>query len=477
MNKNLISKLPISGKTLWPIIEGGKGVGVSNGYTAGHFAKAGAIGTFSGANPKYHDENGEYQPIIYKSKNRIDRHQELIEYSIKGGISQALIADQIDCNHNGAIHMNILWEMGGAVKILEGILEGIQKKFNRNLIHGITAGAGMPYKLAEIANHYNVYYYPIISSMRAFAILWKRAYSQFADKLGGVVYEDPWLAGGHNGLSNKEDPNIPLDPKPRLIELRKFMNQVGLNHVPIIMAGGVWNLKDWMDYIDNPEIAPVAFQFGTRPLLTKESPISDNWKKKLMNLKPGDVFLNNFSPTGFYSSAVRNQFLENLIQRSSRQIEHSKTKDEIFCEEYTYLNGSVSKTIFVKKEDRAKINQWIQQGFCEFLRTPSKTIIFVTPEEKKQILSDQIGCMGCLSHCKFSNWKDHDNFKIDALPDPRSFCIQKTLQNIINHDDVENELMFSGHNAFMFAKDNYYANGFIPTIEELVQRILDEPFL
>jgi nitronate monooxygenase len=474
----LIKKIKISGKYLWPIIEGGKGIGASDAFSAGKFSKFFATGTFSGANPKYIDENGVSHSIEYKAKNRIDRHAELVEFSIKGGISQARVANEIDFEGNGAIHMNILWEMGGAVKILEGILDGCRKKFGKNLIHGVTAGAGMPYKLAEICSHYSVFYYPIVSSMRAFAILWKRAYSGFKDFLGGVVYEDPWLAGGHNGLSNKEDPLKPQDPKPRIAELRKFMNESGLNEVPIIMAGGVWNLKDWKDFIDNEELGPIAFQFGTRPLLTKESPISEAWKKKLMTIKKGDVFLNNFSPTGFYSSAVRNQFIENLIQRSERQIEFSRTKTDVCDFEYEYFVGDcLKKKIYIKSIDKEKVLDWVSKGFSEFMRTPSETIIFVSPEEKKRITSDQIGCMGCLSHCKFSNWKDHENFTIGALPDPRSFCIQKTLQNAINTENIENELMFSGHNGFKFASDPYYANGFIPTIEQLIQRILEEPYL
>ncbi len=80
---------------------------------------------------------------------------------------------------------------------------------------------------------------------------WKRAYSKAVDNLGGIVYEDPWLAGGHNGLSNSEDPNVPQNPFPRVAELRTFMNEVGLNHVPIIMAGGVWHLNEWSNWFDN----------------------------------------------------------------------------------------------------------------------------------------------------------------------------------------------------------------------------------
>jgi nitronate monooxygenase len=111
------------------------------------------------------------------------------------------------------------------------------------------------------------------------------------------VYEDPWLAGGHNGLSNSEDYRVPEDPYLRIVELRKVMNEAGLQRTPIIMAGGVWWLSEWEHFLDNPEVGPIAFQFGTRPLLTKESPISDVWKKKLMELKKGDVLLHRFSPT------------------------------------------------------------------------------------------------------------------------------------------------------------------------------------
>ena len=52
------------------------------------------------------------------------------------------------------------------------------------------------------------------------------------------------------------------------------------------------------------------------------------------------------------------------------------------------------------------------------------------------------------------------------------FCIQKTLQNIIAGVDHEHELMFSGHNAYKFVEDEFYKDGYIPTVKELVERIL-----
>jgi hypothetical protein len=38
--------------------------------------------------------------------------------------------------------------------------------------------------------------------------------------------------------------------------------------------------------------------------------------------------------------------------------------------------------------------------------------------------------------------------------------------------DLENNLMFSGHNAYKFAADPFYSNGFVPTVNELVERIM-----
>jgi NAD(P)H-dependent flavin oxidoreductase YrpB (nitropropane dioxygenase family) len=461
-----IKTLKISNKICLPIIEGGKGVGITNGVTAGHFAKAGGVGTFSGVNADYYDEKGVLVPVIYNGKTRKDRHEELVNYGINGGIAQAKIAHDLS-GGNGAVHMNVLWEMGGAERILHGVLEGA-----KGLIHGITCGAGMPYRLAEIAQKYKVHYYPIVSSMRAFRALWKRSYEKAADLLGGVVYECPWKAGGHNGLSNAEDPKVFQDPYPRVVEIRTFMNSVGLNDVPIIMAGGVWNIEEYESWLDNPEIGPIVFQFGTRPLLTKEYPISDGWKKRLLTLKKGDVYLNRFSPTGFYSSAVENDFIKELQGREVRQVEYRSKPEGEFTAEIPF--GQRGRVVYIKEYDKSKVNDWVKNGFDEGMKTPDETLMFVDKSKAQQILTDQINCMGCLSQCRFSNWAQtsETNYNNGKKADPRSFCIQKTLQEIRYDIDIENQLMFAGHNAYRFATDPFYDNGFIPTIKQLVDRIM-----
>ncbi|MFH1805811.1 MAG: nitronate monooxygenase [Pseudomonadota bacterium] len=457
-----LEPLVMSGKEVLPLVEGGKGIAVSTGLSSGAWAAAGGVGTFSAVNADSYDENGNLVPIEYAGKTRGDRHQELISYGIQGGIAQAQIAHETR-NGAGRLHMNVLWEMGGAEEILTGVLEG-----TKGLVHGVTCGAGMPYKVSQIAAEYGVYYYPIVSSARAFRALWLRAYKKIPEWLGGVVYEDPWRAGGHNGLSNSEDPLVPEDPLPRVMELRAYMNSVGLNTVPIIMAGGVWYLRDYADWIDNPEVAPVAFQFGTRPLLTKESPISPEWKSRLMTLKDGDVSLHKFSPTGFYSSAVRNAFLEDLHMRSNRQVRYSRTAEADL--QVGIPLGRRGRPIYVREDEADKVRGWLAAGYSEGMPTPDDTMVFVTPDSALEIKKDQIDCMGCLSHCQFSNWAEKEG-TTGKRADPRSFCIQKTLQSIAHGATVENELMFAGHNAYKFAEDPFYSNGFVPTVGQLVERI------
>ena len=461
-----LNSLKISGADVLPLIEGGKGVAITSGKSSGAWAEAGGVGTISGVNADSYDSQGQIIPQIYSGKTRIERHQELINYAIDGGVQQAKIAHDIRKN-NGRIHVNILWEMGGAEAVLLGIL-----KKTKGIVHGVTCGAGMPYKLGDICASFGVYYYPIISSARAFKILYKRAYTRSVKWLGGVVYEDPWLAGGHNGLSNNEDPKIPEDPYPRCVELRKAMCSIGLKNIPIVMAGGVWHLRDWRNWIDNKELGPVAFQFGTRPLLTKESPISQTWKDRLLTLDKGEILLHKFSPTNFYSSAVRNTFIKDLIERKKRQLKASLSMvGEMIVPVKTGKNKN--KTFYFSKEDAIKAAKWLKQGFTEILKTPEDSIIFVSKDKALNIRKDQKECMGCLSQCKFSNWSDNPEKKHSTgkKVDPRSFCIQKTLQNIAHGKDPENELMFAGHNAWKFKEDPFYSNGFVPSVKELVYRI------
>ncbi|MXP43509.1 NAD(P)H-dependent flavin oxidoreductase [Allopontixanthobacter sediminis] len=460
-----LSPINYGGREVWPLIEGGKGVSATNHASSGAWAAAGGIGTVSAVNADSYDAEGKIVPQVYDALTRKERHLQLIQYAIDGAVDQVKRAHEMS-GGNGAININVLWEMGGAQAVLEGVLER-----TKGMVTGVTCGAGMPYKLAEIAQHYNVHYLPIVSSARAFRALWKRSYHKVPHLMAAVVYEDPWLAGGHNGLSNAEDPTKPEDPYPRVAALRETMRKEGVSEeTAIVMAGGVWFLREWENWIDNPELGQIAFQFGTRPLLTRESPIPQGWKDMLRTVEPGDVLLHKFSPTGFYSSAVKNPFLWDLIHRSERQIPYSK----VAAGEHTVQLdvGVRGKNFWVTPKDLDRARAWFGEGFTEALKTPDDTIVYVTPDSRDTIRKDQKDCMGCLSHCAFSAWKDHDDYTTGRLADPRSFCIQKTLQDIAHGGDTDENLAFAGHAAYRFKQDPFYSNNYTPSVKELVERIL-----
>ena len=455
-----LNPIIISGKEVLPLIEGGKGINASDGRSSGAWAHENCVGTFSGVSPDYYDEKGNVIFERYFKKDRPSRHQEMVEQSIRGCLAQAEIAHEVS-GGKGRIHLNMLWELAGSQQILNGVLEKA-----KGLIHGVTCGAGLPYNLGELASKFGVYYYPIISSARAFHVLWKRAYNRFVEYLGGVVYEDPWLAGGHNGLSNAEDPAQPQTPYMRLVELRKLMNSLGLEEKPIILAGGIWSLDDWQDYIDNPDIGKIAFQFGTRPMITKESPISDAWKKLMLQVKKGDVILQKFSPTGFFSSAIKNTFLSRLMERKQGEVSFSHEATEEFSQP---LSMSETKTIFIRPQDSEKAMNQIKAGFTEIKETPDNTVVFLTPDEWVQMKEDRKNCVGCLSQCQFSSWSQAKG-STGRLPDPRSYCIHKTLYDVSHNGSIVDNLLFAGHQVYRFATDPLYRNG-IPSVKELIERI------
>lgn len=460
-----LNAIRLGGREVLPLIEGGKGVSATNYRSSGAWAAAGGLGTISAVNADSYDAMGQPIPQIYRASTRTGRHEELIDYAINGAVEQVKRAWDV-ASGRGAININVLWEMGGAQRILSGVLDR-----TRGLVSGVTCGAGMPYKLSQIAAEHGVYYYPIISSARAFRALWKRAYHKASEWLGAVVYEDPWLAGGHNGLSNAEDPRVPQAPYPRVRALRDQMREVGISDdVPIVMAGGVWFLREWQDWIDNPELGQIVFQFGTRPLLTQESPIPDQWKDRLRRLQSGDISLHAFSPTGFYSSAIRNPYLRRLEERSQRQIAFSMEKaGDHSC--VLDVGVGAGRSFFVTPHDLDRAHSWVQAGYDAVLKTPDNTLLFVTTAEKRMIRQDQADCMGCLSQCRFSSWAENEKHTTGRLADPRSFCIQKTLQDIAHGGDPDENLAFAGHSAHRFSQDPFYANGFTPTVKQLIERI------
>ncbi len=131
------------GHEVWPLVEGGKGVSATNHASSGAWAAAGGIGTVSAVNADSYDPDGRIIPQVYKALTRRERHEELIHYAIDGAVAQVKRAYEM-AGGKGAININVLWEMGGAQRVLHGVLER-----TKGMVTGVTCGAGMPYKLSR----------------------------------------------------------------------------------------------------------------------------------------------------------------------------------------------------------------------------------------------------------------------------------------------------------------------------------------
>ena len=87
-----LNALVISGREVLPLVEGGKGISISNGESSGAWAASGGVGTFSGVNADSYDADGRSIAQLYRGRTRRERHEELIPYAIAGGIEQARVA-------------------------------------------------------------------------------------------------------------------------------------------------------------------------------------------------------------------------------------------------------------------------------------------------------------------------------------------------------------------------------------------------
>jgi len=472
----------IDGAWIFPFIQGGKGVGATNGISAGAWAHENTAGTIAATGAVFdYNEEGREIPYAYTGRTRIARHEEMVEFSIKGCIYQAQTAHKA-ANGNGRIRINFLKMAGASIRIMRGTLAGTRLPGGGNMIHAVTMGAGLASEDdVQICSDEGVYLDPIISSVSALKVLLKRTFRKWPDRLseliGAVIYEDPWLAGGHNGITSREDPKQPQAPFERVKALRALMNQNHMEKVTIVMAGGVWHLRDWEQWLDNAEIGPIAFQIGSRDLLTQESPISDDWKSLILSMKKGDVALNKFSPTGFYSSTYNNSMIKDLYQRSQRQVPFSVGADGNLSERIEGP-GVPAKGFFVSPTDKLRTDDWIAQGFIVPLRTPDDTLVFVTRAQSREIKRVKAECVGCLTTCKLSTWSENPDRKYTTgkHPDPRVHCIRKGLLGAIQGLDLDKQLIFAGHNSYKSGEDPFYRdeNGqvFIPTVKQLIARLM-----
>jgi len=80
-----LNAIKMGGREVLPLVEGGKGISITSGASAGPWAYAGGVGTVSAVNADSYDKQGNLIEQIFKGRTRKDRHEELVDFGIMGG--------------------------------------------------------------------------------------------------------------------------------------------------------------------------------------------------------------------------------------------------------------------------------------------------------------------------------------------------------------------------------------------------------
>lgn len=269
-------------KVKYPIIQGGMGIGVSLHKLAGAVAKEGGIGVISTADIGYQEEDFQKNPLAANLR--------AIEKEVK-------LARKI--SPNGVIAANVMVALTHYEQIVE---ECVKQKVDL-----IISGAGLPKDLPKFVKGSHTKIAPIVSSSRAFRLLY-RIWSEKYDYIPDLVIIEGPEAGGHLGF--KED-ELKGESKPSLTvilkEVLEEIEKTGKN-IPVIVAGGVFTGDDIKYYLS---LGASGVQMATRFVATNECDASLAFKEAYIQAREEDIVLVK-SPVGMPGRALNNSFIKKI---------------------------------------------------------------------------------------------------------------------------------------------------------------------
>lgn len=313
--KKTISRLKIGDKIAnMPIIQGGMGVGVSRSSLAGAVAAEGGIGVISTAQIGYDEEGFEQDQAgcnLRAIKKHIKRARELA--TDKMGRCAGLIGVNVmvALKHYRE-HVRAAVEAGADVVI---------------------CGAGLPMDLPELVEGSDTKIAPIVSGVRACKLIlkqWERKYHRTADF---IVVEGP-AAGGHLGFSmdeldrygyvntgnaleiasaHKAEQSEVDEQIRQIVAAKKEYEEKYQCHIPVIMAGGVFDHNDVEHAMD---LGAEGVQIASRFVATYECDAAPAYKQAYVDAKEEDIQIIK-SPVGLPGRALANAFVKKTQQGKS----------------------------------------------------------------------------------------------------------------------------------------------------------------
>ena len=264
-----------------PIIQGGMGVRISKANLAAAVANEGCIGVVSTVGL------GRFED--YPGSEFLRINEEALRQELRKAKSMT----------KGIIGVNVMVALSN--------YENLTATAAEEGVDLIISGAGLPLDLPKFVEGMPTKLVPIVSSARAFNIIyrkWKRQYNRAPD---AVVVEGA-KAGGHLGFGYKEvsEGTAPgLDDI--LVEVIKTANSFD-PPVPVIAAGGIF---DGQDIVRVLKLGASGVQMATRFVCTDECDVHENFKKAYLNATKEDITIIN-SPVGMPGSVLNNPFVEKI---------------------------------------------------------------------------------------------------------------------------------------------------------------------
>ena len=289
-----------------PIVQGGMGVGVSRSSLAGAVAAAGGVGIISTAQIGYDEENFEKDPAgcnLVAIKKHIKRAKEIA-------------ADKVG-NCAGLIGVNVMVALKHYREHVRAAVEAGADV--------VICGAGLPMDLPELVENSSTKIAPIVSSARACKLILKQWANKYHRTTDFIVVEGP-AAGGHLGFhldQLEEFGYVGEHDKSTIVEAHR-MEQMSVDkeiedivalkkeyekqfncHIPVIMAGGVFDHEDVMHAM---ELGAEGVQIASRFVATYECDASDAYKQAYVDADEKDIQIIK-SPVGLPGRALFNKFV------------------------------------------------------------------------------------------------------------------------------------------------------------------------
>ncbi|HEY0635469.1 MAG TPA: nitronate monooxygenase family protein [Gammaproteobacteria bacterium] len=300
MIKTPFPLLKLRGKELLPIIQGGMGVGISAHKLAGTVALEGAIGTIASIDLRVH-----HPDLMERTHRTKDRH--IIDEANMEALDREIKAARRIAGPDGFLAVNV---MRAVDRYPELIKQSCESGAN-----AIIMGAGLPFELPELTKDYpDVALIPILSEERGVRAVLKR-WLRKGRIPDAIVIEHPRYAGGHLGAPDPKDIDNPkYDFKRVLAELPGVFEQVGIDPVPVLPAGGINSFDKIKELIS---FGASGVQIGTPFAVTEEGDAHPNFKKVLMEAKPEDI-VTFMSTAGLPCRAVLTPWLKKYLEREER---------------------------------------------------------------------------------------------------------------------------------------------------------------